>query len=320
MDKTTYFESLLRRDFLRYVLLRAPFLDESDVVNRLMEVIDVSAGIRQLKLMIKNVVYEHTVKRHTGEMSAVPAGRLAPWLRPGIANDIMADYASRIDAVIDADSRIARVVAAVERLTWLQGIDGMAAGLRRFLDKALQRAADFDCVPVQGRDRDALMLKYEAAERVTLTEQLTGRNRHDVADYCQALDEYAAACCEEVLYHKVAEMYRAVAGSLQLRTIIDRFYGMHHTLLDMPEPAREPQPAWDGEYRRMVPVDFYERNVESIDGAMAFHMVLLQAFARHEDELRAEGSLDADGELRIFTRTGFDPCRWITANTRRILK
>ena len=55
MDKKEYFESLLRRDFLRYVLLRTPYLPEDNVVEQLMDAVAATVDIRQLKDGIRKV-------------------------------------------------------------------------------------------------------------------------------------------------------------------------------------------------------------------------------------------------------------------------
>lgn len=314
MDKTAYFESLLRRDFLRYVFLRTPSLAAAAVVGRLMESIDSGDRISQLKIDIRDVINLHTERRH--DKDAVPAGHLAPWLAPGIVDDITADYSARLDTALSPTACVVSLMKRIERLTWLQGPGDMAECIRIFIDKMTRLAAGFGDMPVAGPSYDCLLGDYESARRITVAERITGSNTGDVTRYTDTLHEYARARCEEILYGRLADMYLRVAEAPALRQILDRYRAMSQ-IRPIPDPERNP--AWDTEYNHLIPVDFYERNIDSIDGAMAFHMVLLQSFARHEDELRAEGVLGDDGELRIFTGETFSPDKWIEQNIGYIL-
>ena len=56
---------------------------------------------------------------------------------------------------------------------------------------------------------------------------------------------------------------------------------------------------WDKEYNRLVPTDFYYRNVENITAEHAFHMILLQFFAKNEEWMINNGLL-VNGELKVY--------------------
>ena len=60
---------------------------------------------------------------------------------------------------------------------------------------------------------------------------------------------------------------------------------------------------WDKEYNRLVPTDFYYRNVENITAEHAFHMILLQFFANNE-EWMVDNELLVNGELQVYTSKG----------------
>ena len=53
------------------------------------------------------------------------------------------------------------------------------------------------------------------------------------------------------------------------------------------------------EYNRLVPTDFYYRNVENITAEHAFHMILHQFFAKNE-EWMIENELLVNGELKVY--------------------
>ena len=52
-------------------------------------------------------------------------------------------------------------------------------------------------------------------------------------------------------------------------------------------------------YNRLVPTDFYFRNVENITAEQAFHMILLQFFAKNE-EWMIENELLVNGALKVY--------------------
>lgn len=68
---------------------------------------------------------------------------------------------------------------------------------------------------------------------------------------------------------------------------------------------------WDKEYNRLVPTDFYFRNVENITAEHAFHMIILQFFAKNE-EWMIENELLVNGELKVYAS-------FKVANIREIL-
>ena len=64
-------------------------------------------------------------------------------------------------------------------------------------------------------------------------------------------------------------------------------------------PEFETNLDWDKEYNRLVPTEFYRRNVEDVTSEQAFHMVLLQFFAKNE-EWMIENGLLVNGELNVY--------------------
>lgn len=105
-----------------------------------------------------------------------------------------------------------------------------------------------------------------------------------------------------MLYAKLKEVYNSSIANH------DTFERLQSNFNSLSEYARElkssivnvdPNEDWDKEYNHLVPTDFYYRNVENITAEHAFHMVLLQFFARNEDWMIENGLL-VNGELKVY--------------------
>ena len=99
-----------------------------------------------------------------------------------------------------------------------------------------------------------------------------------------------------MLYAKLKEIYGCIANN-------ETFEHLHSNVNDLSQYAQELKSSiadceandeWDKEYNRLVPTDFYFRNVENITAEYAFHMILLQFFAKNE-ELMIENELLVNG-------------------------
>ena len=300
---------MFRRDFIRYVIFRHPRMTREEAVEHLMRVVNVSENLSELKRAIVPVCDKYFKGEHLSERPDVAHDRLARWLRPGIVNDIAADYARLIDKELVHWQYENNVLAAVERLAWLQGIESMQYVLTDFVAKLTSLSSEFKAIPVADRDLQALNEKYEAACRITVSERLIGGNENDVSAYTTHLYTCARAECEEILYHKIAAVYRDLARSERINEVKDHMRALGSDFRNIPELAADAatdEPCCAA-YDNLMPIGFFERNIEDIDGAAAFQMILLQMFARNEEQLRDYGMLNTGGEITLFTNPRVTP-------------
>lgn len=125
--------------------------------------------------------------------------------------------------------------------------------------------------------------------------------------------EYVRVSCENMLYAKLKEVYSNIANNATFERLLSNF----NCLLEYAQELKssivvcEANDEWDKEYNRLLPTDFYYRNVENITAEHAFHMILLQFFAKNEEWMTNNGLL-VNGELKVYAS-------FKVANIREIL-
>jgi hypothetical protein len=68
-------------------------------------------------------------------------------------------------------------------------------------------------------------------------------------------------------------------------------------------PKCDVMPDYEQEYSKLIPIDFYNRNVEVVTPIEAFRISLLHLLALHENFLIETGLL-TNGKLKLFTTPG----------------
>ena len=113
--------------------------------------------------------------------------------------------------------------------------------------------------------------------------------------------EYVRVSCENMLYAKLKEVYASIAIDATFERLHSNFNGLSQYAQELKSSIVdcEANDEWDNEYNRLVPTDFYYRNVENITAEHAFHMILLHFFANNE-ELMIESRLLINGEISVF--------------------
>ena len=108
-----------------------------------------------------------------------------------------------------------------------------------------------------------------------------------------------------MLYAKLKEVYASIAIDATFERLHSNFNGLLQYAQELKSSIVdcEANEEWDKEYNRLVPTDFYYRNVENITAEHAFHMILLQFFAKNE-EWMIENELLVNGELQVYTSKG----------------
>ena len=150
-----------------------------------------------------------------------------------------------------------------------------------------------------------ILEKFNKAKENTLIERIQGNNIDDIIEYRSALVEYVRVSCENLLYAKLKEIYISLANDGSFERLRSNFNGLSEYAEELKSSIVdcEANEEWDKEYNRLVPTDFYYRNVENITAEQAFHMVLLQFFAKNE-EWMVENKLLVNGELNVYTSKG----------------
>lgn len=104
-----------------------------------------------------------------------------------------------------------------------------------------------------------------------------------------------------MLYAKLKEVYGNIANNATFERLHTNFNSLSQNAQELKSSIVDckANDEWDKEYNRLVPTDFYYRNVEKITAEHAFHMILLQFFAKNE-EWMIENELLVYGELNIY--------------------
>ena len=147
-----------------------------------------------------------------------------------------------------------------------------------------------------------ILEKFNKAKENTLLERIQGNNIDDIIEYRSALMEYVRVSCENMLYAKLKEVYASIAIDATFERLQSNFNGLSQYAQELKSSIAdcETNEEWDKEYNRLVPTDFYYRNVENITAEHAFHMILLQFFAKNE-EWMIENELMVNRELQVYT-------------------
>lgn len=302
MNRKEYLAARLRHDFIRYVLLTKPRLSDAEVSRRLRSKIDADSLYQKLKEHIPVVINQFLSPEKLIDAAGKPVAVLPEWLTPAIADKVAAEYCAKVESEYSAVNFLPDILAQIERLTWVQGVDDMAVNLRRFTADLADMEAHYANIPDCKPNHYEIDEKFAAAKRITIGEHVMQSNHRDIADFHAAMTAYCTDLCAAQIARVLSKLYADLAASPTLLNIIDKFARLHreaeaelHTLPT--DIAAE----WDDEYNRLVPVPFFENNIEDIDAPKAFQAIFITALAHHETILRSQGALSPTGELTLFT-------------------
>lgn len=313
-DKLQYFSRLIKRDFINHVLLRKPKFSDHEISQKLMCVLNIENLQRQMKARIVPLCEGYlTLDKLRGDDGRF-LKELPEWLNIQYVDQIQEHFQKTIDSECFSENRIEALLEQIERLTWLQGVDDMAANLQAFVANLEQHGQSYASVTIQFPGNDGLKIqeKYEAARKITLRERIAGSSHEAIIEFRSALLELAKRRCEETIYAKLSTLYFEIAKSPELHAVIDKFQRIHSEAQKAATKVEEcdSNPDWDKEYMRLIPLAFFERNIEDIDASMAFQMAFIYAIARNEAKLKAQGYITPAGHLKIFTNQPYDGLRW----------
>lgn len=316
MEKKEYFNTLLKRDFIRYVLLKEPEYTDEEISGKLKSKIDVDLLYQRLKSLFYQIVNKHLSPERVKSKDGKVVNKLPSWLTIELSDEIIEEYKALIAKEYTAVNFMPGILSHIERLTRAQGVDDMAHNLRRFVADLKQMSTHMANIGHVSKEDYRLAEKYEDAERITLREHLMQDNGKDIMIFLEALTEYCKDRCRVELSLQLSRLYADIAASTEIDSIIKKFDSIHSAAKNEYEKLSglESVEEWDKEYRQRLPMDFFERNVEDINAAKAFHMVLLLALSRHEEELKHQGYIDPKGEIILFTNPRYDGNRWEEVN------
>ena len=308
MTKQEYLKNRFKRDFLQYSLLQEDSLLASKIVEKIMSIFDFIGVVEDLKskidIMCDKYFSFEILKDGDNLVSNLPEA-----LNIEVKDKVVEEYLDHLDSVLNEDlvnATLNRILQRVEQQAWRNGITEMPIAIELLQSKIYAMALSYGNLKADVLDVDDLQVKYEAAKKNTIIERLQNSNIDDIIEYRNALREYVYARCMNNMYRKIKLFYDRVADNDIFSQLKQNFESLlqYANELKASLPEFETNPDWDREYNHLVPTEFYRRNVEDITAEQAFHMVLLQFFAKNE-EWMIENGLLVDGELRVYVGRDF---------------
>ena len=303
MERRLYLKSRFEGDFLKYSLLQEDSLAANEIADKLLSAVNLNEFICQARQEIESLCEEHLpfnkVKVY-GELS----NELTPALRYDLKDRIIEGFESHLNKTPIEEichTLMAEVEKRAELVAWCNGIANMQEAIALFGERLGGSAASFARLHSTTISEEELLEKFNKANEITLLERVRGNNIDDIIDYRSSLLEYARERCDNLLHDRLSAIYTALAEGEGLKGLQAKF----GHLLEYAEELNasivelERNEAWEEAYNRLVPTDFYYRNVESITPEHAFHMVLLQFFARNESWMVENGLLE-NGVLKVY--------------------
>ena len=218
---------------------------------------------------------------------------------------IIAEYQNYLDShSIDeiTTAIISKIERSIELQTWSNGIVNMQEAIKLLVERLNNSSRSYGNLYTAPISETEILEKFNKAKENTLLERIQGNNIDDIIEYRSALVEFVWVSCENMLYAKLKEVYGCIANNAAFERLHSNFSGLSQYAHELKSSIVEydANVEWDKEYNRLVPTDFYYRNVENITAEHAFHMVLLQFFAKNEEWMVDNGLL-VDGKLKVYT-------------------
>lgn len=303
MDKKEYLRNRFKRDFLQYSLLQEDSLSAKEIAEKLYGAIDLNWLISQGKQEMESLIDKH-LSFEKVQVDGKLSNELSQELGYDLKDRILTEYKNCLDSHSTEEitnTVISKIERSVELQTWTNGIVNMREAIKllvKRLNNSSRSYGNLYASPVSEKD---LLDKFNKAKENTLLERIQGNNINDIIEYRSALMEYVRVSCENMLYSKLKEVYSSIANDSTFERLQSNFNNLFEYAQELKSSIVicEPNEDWDKEYNRLVPTDFYYRNVENITAEHAFHMILLQFFAKNE-EWMIENGLLVNGELRVY--------------------
>ncbi len=309
MEKKEYLNIRFKQDFLRYSLLQEDSLSAKEIADKLFAEVKLNEFANKFKFVISDLLEKHLSfdkVKVNGELS----NKLSADLEFGLHDKIIAEFQSCQDNsdVAEFSSDILKTVLhSIEKQAWSNGITEMDTAIHLFVECLNNAARSYEKALSVEMEESELASKYKEAKENTFIERIQSNNIDDIIEYRNTLRKYVEVKCENMLYTTIASILHSLASEDIFNQLQENFKNLqqyaHQLKNSLPELI--PNVEWDAEYNKLVPTDFYYRNVEGITAEHAFHMILFQFFARNEEWMKEQGML-VDGELRVYASCNVD--------------
>ena len=303
MNRSEYLINNFKKDFLQYSLLQEDSLSAKDIVEKIYGVIDLKWLIDQAKHEIESLCAKY-LSFEKVKVDGKLSNELSQELGYDVKDTILAEYQNFLDRY-STDEIIAAVIYSIERgielQAWSNGLVNMQEAVKLLVERLKNSSRSYGNLYTDPIPESEILEKFNKAKENTLLERIQGNNIDDIIEYRSALMEYVCVSCENMLYAKLKEVYASIAIDATFERLHSNFNGLLQYAQELKSSIVdcEANEEWDKEYNRLVPTDFYYRNVENITAEHAFHMILLQFFANNEEWMIENGGL-VNGELNVY--------------------
>ncbi len=303
MDKKEYLKNRFKRDFLQYSLLQEDTLPAKEIAEKLYGVIDLNWLIGQGKQEIESLCNKH-LSFEKVKVEGKLSNELSQELGYDLKDRMIAEYQNYLDSHSTDEittAIISKIERSVELQTWSNGIVNMQEAIKLLVERVKETSRSYGNLYTAPISENDILEKFNKAKENTLLERIQGNNIDDIIEYRSALMEYVRVSCENMLYAKLKEVYASIAIDATFERLHSNFNGLSQYAQELKSSIVdcEANDEWDKEYNRLVPTDFYYRNVENITAEHAFLMILLQLFAKNEEWMVDNGLL-VNGELKVY--------------------
>ena len=299
---------------MQYSLLQEDSLPAKEIAEKLYGVIDLNWLIGQGKQEIESLCNKH-LSFEKVKVEGKLSNELSQELGYDLKDRMIAEYQNYLDSHSTDEittAIISKIERSIELQTWSNGIVNMQEAIKLLVERVKNSSRSYGNLYTAPISENVILEKFNKAKENTLLERIQGNNIDDIIEYRNALMEYVRVSCENMLYAKLKEVCASIANDATFERLQSNFNDLSQYAQELKSSIVdcEANAEWDKEYNRLVPTDFYYRNVENITAEHAFHMILLQFFAKNE-EWMIKNELLVDGELRVYVSFRGDNIREI---------
>lgn len=309
MNKQEYLNIKFKRDFLQYCLLQEDSLLAVELANKLYKMIDLLSFIDKYDNHLEALCNKHLsfdAMLQDGKLSNdFPAA-----LELSIQDTIISEFQSFLSTELTMEHcELLRsaIVYQIEKLSWANGISEIPQSLQLFIERLKRDAQYYAQMHVEPIEESVFLAAYNKAKEQTLLERIQQNNNDDIIAYRNILIEDTEIRCKNLVSVAIAQVFEWLATEELFQQLHAHFLDLQHYAHELQEslPTLEVNSDWDAEYNKLVPTDFYYRNVEGITAEQAFYMTIFQFFAKNEEWLMEQGML-VDRELCVYTNLNKD--------------